>query len=81
MEHKIDGIEDRLTVAWKVAPPVGPSSKASSRRKVECLKMLKEGDPAPDFTALDHTGKEVRLSGLRGNKVWLWFFSSPGGGN
>ena len=43
--------------------------------------MLKEGDPAPEFTALDHTGKEVRLSDLRGKKVWLWFFSSPGGGN
>ncbi len=43
--------------------------------------MLKEGDPAPDFTALDHTGEEVRLSDLRGKKVWLWFFSSPGGGN
>ena len=43
--------------------------------------MLKEGDIAPDFKAIDHTGKEVRLSGLRGKKVWLWFFSSPGGGN
>ncbi|HIN06633.1 MAG TPA: redoxin domain-containing protein [Dehalococcoidia bacterium] len=43
--------------------------------------MLKEGVLAPEFTALDHTGKEVRLSDLRGKKVWLWFFSSPGGGN
>ena len=43
--------------------------------------MLKEGDPAPDFTALDHAGNEIRLSNLRGKKVWLWFFSSPGGGN
>ena len=43
--------------------------------------MLKEGDRAPDFTAVDHTGKEVRLAELRGKKVWLWFYSSPGGGN
>ena len=43
--------------------------------------MLKEGDPAPDFTALDHKGGTVRLSDLRGKKVWLWFFSSPGGSN
>jgi peroxiredoxin len=43
--------------------------------------MLKEGDPAPDFTALDHTGTEIRLSELKGQKVWLWFFSSAGGGN
>ena len=43
--------------------------------------MLKEGEPSPDFTTLDQTGKEVRLSDLKGQKVWLWFFSSPGGNN
>ena len=43
--------------------------------------MLKEGDLAPDFTAIDHTGNEVKLADLRGNKVWLWFYSSRGGGN
>ena len=41
--------------------------------------MLKVGDPAPDFTLTSHEGKEVSLSSLRGNKVWLWFFTSPGG--
>ena len=43
--------------------------------------MLKEGDVAPDFTTVDHMGKEVRLSDLRGKVVWLWFYSSPGGNN
>jgi peroxiredoxin len=43
--------------------------------------MLKEGDKAPNFTAVDHNGAGVRLSELKGKKVWLWFFSSPGGGN
>jgi peroxiredoxin len=43
--------------------------------------MLKEGDRASDFTAVDHTGKQVRLADLRGKKIWLWFFSSVGGGN
>ena len=43
--------------------------------------MPNEGDKAPDFTAVDHTGKEVRLADFQGSKVWLWFFSSPGGGN
>ena len=51
------------------------------RRTKEMSRMIKEGDPAPDFTTLDHTGNEVRLSDLKGKKVWLWFFSSPGGGN
>ena len=54
---------------------------SSKKKSEEINRMLKEGDPAPDFTALDHTGMEVRLSDLRGKKVWLWFFSSPGGGN
>ena len=43
--------------------------------------MLKEGEPAPNFIAVDHTGKEVTLADLRGKKVWLWFYSSPGGSN
>ena len=43
--------------------------------------MYKEGDRAPDFTAVDHTGKEIKLADFRGQKVWLWFFSSSGGGN
>ncbi len=43
--------------------------------------MLNVGDSAPDFTATDHTGAQVRLSDLRGKKVWLWFYTSPGGGN
>ena len=50
-------------------------------RREEIDRMLKNGATAPDFTALDHTGNEIRLSNLRGKKVWLWFFSSPGGGN
>jgi peroxiredoxin Q/BCP len=43
--------------------------------------MLKQGDQAPDFTLKDHTGAEVKLSSLRGKKVWLWFYTSPGGKN
>ena len=39
--------------------------------------MLQEGDVAPDFTAQDHTGAQVKLSELRGKKVWLWFFTGP----
>ena len=47
----------------------------------EGKRVLKEGDRAPEFTTVDHTGVEVSLTGLLGKKVWLWFFSSPGGGN
>jgi peroxiredoxin Q/BCP len=37
-------------------------------------KMLKVGDPAPDFEAVDHRGRKVKLSDLRGSKVVLWFY-------
>lgn len=36
--------------------------------------MLKPGDPAPDFELQDHHGKLVRLSGLRGQRVVLYFY-------
>ena len=36
--------------------------------------MLQPGDEAPDFEVTDHTGKRVRLSELRGQKVVLWFY-------
>jgi len=37
-------------------------------------KMLNVGDAAPDFDAVDHQGNRVKLSGLRGKKVVLWFY-------
>jgi len=36
--------------------------------------MLKEGDIAPDFTVKDQNGSDVKLSGLRGRKVVLYFY-------
>ena len=36
--------------------------------------MLKEGDVAPDFTARDADGQEVKLADLRGQKVVLYFY-------
>ncbi len=36
--------------------------------------MLNVGDPAPDFTVLDHTGKARSLSDYRGRNVVLWFY-------
>ena len=42
---------------------------------------LKVGDPAPDFSLQDSNGQTVRLADLRGKKVLLYFFTSPGGGN
>ena len=43
--------------------------------------MLTPGQPAPEFALNDQDGHEVRLSSLRGKKVWLWFFTSAGGKN
>ena len=37
-------------------------------------KMLKIGDPAPEFSVQDHTGATRRLSDYRGKNVVLWFY-------
>ena len=36
--------------------------------------MLKAGDPAPEFTVVDHLGKPVSLRDFRGKHVVLWFY-------
>jgi thioredoxin-dependent peroxiredoxin len=36
--------------------------------------MLNEGDIAPDFTTKDQSGKEVKLSDFRGQRVVLYFY-------
>lgn len=36
--------------------------------------MLREGDDAPDFTLKNERGEEITLSGLRGQKVALYFY-------
>jgi peroxiredoxin Q/BCP len=36
--------------------------------------MLQTGDMAPDFTARDQTGTEVKLSDFRGSRVVLYFY-------
>jgi peroxiredoxin Q/BCP len=38
------------------------------------MTNLQEGDKAPDFTAKDQNGKEVRLSDFKGKKVVLYFY-------
>ncbi len=38
------------------------------------MALLKEGDKAPDFTALDQAGKTVKLSDLKGKKVIVYFY-------
>ncbi len=36
--------------------------------------MIEEGTTAPDFTLPDQDGEEVRLAGLRGRPVVLYFY-------
>ncbi|MFN3330155.1 MAG: thioredoxin-dependent thiol peroxidase [Acidobacteria bacterium] len=38
------------------------------------MVMLREGDFAPDFTAKNQDGKEIKLSDFRGRKVVLYFY-------
>lgn len=36
--------------------------------------MLEEGDQAPDFSAKDQDGNDVKLSGFQGKKIVLYFY-------
>jgi peroxiredoxin len=36
--------------------------------------VIEEGTPAPDFDLVTDSGESVRLSGLRGSPVVLYFF-------
>ena len=45
------------------------------------MSKLSIGDIAPEFTLGDCYGNQVSLGDMRGKKVLLYFFTSPGGGN
>ena len=36
--------------------------------------MPKVGDPAPSFSAKDHTGGQTKLEDYSGKRVVLWFY-------
>ncbi|MCS5731057.1 thioredoxin-dependent thiol peroxidase [Herbiconiux moechotypicola] len=44
----------------------------------ETTARIQAGDTAPDFTLLDQDGAEVTLSGLRGQKVIVYFYPEAG---
>jgi thioredoxin-dependent peroxiredoxin len=39
------------------------------------------GKTVPDFTLEASDGQTITLSNLKGQKILLYFFTSPGGGN
>ena len=41
-------------------------------------RMLRPGEPAPDFELKSHAGRTVRLSDHRGERVLLWFYPKAG---
>jgi peroxiredoxin Q/BCP len=41
--------------------------------------MLHAGDKAPDFTLPDQNGDPVKLSGLKGQTIVLYFIPAPTG--
>jgi peroxiredoxin Q/BCP len=38
------------------------------------MELLEIGQPAPNFAAKDHTGRQIRLSDFLGKTVVLWFY-------
>jgi len=42
------------------------------------MVTLQEGDKAPEFTGKDQNGKKITLSGYKGRKLILYFYSEAG---
>ena len=38
------------------------------------MTQLKKGDPAPDFSAPDHTATSVGLRDFKGRKLFIFFY-------
>jgi thioredoxin-dependent peroxiredoxin len=49
-------------------------NKGTNTNNTETMGYLKVGDKAPDFTAKNQDGKEIKLSGFLGKKVILYFY-------
>jgi thioredoxin-dependent peroxiredoxin len=49
-------------------------SNENKQKNEENMALLKIGDVAPDFTAKNQDGKEIKLSSFRGKKVVLYFY-------
>jgi peroxiredoxin Q/BCP len=45
-----------------------------NNKNEETMGYLKVGDKAPDFTAKNQEGKEIKLSNFKGKKVILYFY-------
>jgi thioredoxin-dependent peroxiredoxin len=42
------------------------------------MRVLKKGDPAPEFVLADQFGKTIKLTDFKGTKVLLYFFPKAG---
>jgi peroxiredoxin Q/BCP len=58
----------------KVEPSIEIRALARRKRKGIPMSLLNPGEPAPDFTLPDETGKPVSLKDFRGRKVVLYFY-------
>lgn len=68
-QWRVRGYFVMLAFLWLALPVAGVAQKQ------ELMTKIKVGDPAPDFTLPDHTGKTVKLSDFRGKKnVVLAFY-------
>ena len=50
------------------------NNQVSNNKNEETMGYLKVGDKAPDFTAKNQEGKEIKLSDFKGKKVILYFY-------
>jgi len=66
-------------LAWVLTINCSPlqaqnDKQTSDTKNDETMGLLKAGDKAPDFTAKNQDGKEIKLSDFAGKKVILYFY-------
>jgi peroxiredoxin len=51
-----------------------PDRGSNKRKEILLMSELRNGDPAPLFSAMDQDGNTVSLADFRGRKVFLFFY-------
>jgi cytochrome oxidase Cu insertion factor (SCO1/SenC/PrrC family) len=64
-----------VLVVALIVSATGTAQQGGQNAPQQLVSNVKVGDPAPDFTLPDHTGKQVKLSDFKGKKnVVLAFY-------
>jgi len=65
-----------LAVCQATCPVFASDGTDAVDKEILATTLVQKGQPAPDFTCVDTTGRQHTLSALKGKVVLLYFFAS-----